>query len=73
MRYANWIDTCKKKKKRKKERKEIRPPTYTVLKNKLKIIKDLNVSCKNIKILEENISSKISDISGNSIFADVAP
>ena len=38
-----------------------------------KWIKDLNVSCKTIKILEENIGSKISDISDSNIFADMSP
>ena len=36
-------------------------------------IKDLSVSCKTIKILEENIGSKISDISDSNIFADMSP
>ena len=36
-------------------------------------IKDLNVRCKTIKILEENTGSKISDISYGNIFANMCP
>ena len=38
-----------------------------------KWIKDLSVSCKTIKILEENIGSKISDISDSYTFPDISP
>ena len=36
-------------------------------------IKDLNVSRDIIKVIEENIGRKISDISHSSIFTDVSP
>ena len=36
-------------------------------------IKDLNISCDTIKVLEENIGRKISDISHSSIFTDMSP
>ena len=36
-------------------------------------IKDLNISCDAINILEENIGRKISDIPHNNIFTDMSP
>ena len=36
-------------------------------------IKDLNISCDTIKVLEEKIGRKISDISHSSIFTDMSP
>ena len=36
-------------------------------------IKDLNISCDTIKVLEENISRKISDIPHSNIFTDMSP
>ena len=36
-------------------------------------IKDLNISHNTIKVLEENIGRKISDIPRNNIFADMSP
>ena len=38
-----------------------------------KWIKDLNISCKSIKVLQENIGSKISDTPCSNIFADMSP
>ena len=38
-----------------------------------KWIKDLNISYDTIKILEENIGIKISDISRSNIFTDTSP
>ena len=38
-----------------------------------KWIKDLNVKPKTIKILEENIGSKISDIAYSNILLDISP
>ena len=36
-------------------------------------IKDLNISRNTIKVLEESIGRKISDISGNNILTDTSP
>ena len=36
-------------------------------------IKDLNINCNTIKVLEENISRKISDIPRSNIFTDMSP
>ena len=43
------------------QKNETQPPTYTIHKSKLKI-KDLNISCNAIKLSEENLDRKISDI-----------
>ena len=45
--------------------------SYT--KNKFKWIKDLNITLNTIKILEENIGRKISDIPHSNIFTDMSP
>ena len=47
--------------------------TYTIHKNKLKMIKDLNISHDTIKVLEENIGRKISDIPHSNVFTDMSP
>ena len=36
-------------------------------------IKDLNISCNTIKLLEENIGRKISDIPQNNILTETSP
>ena len=38
-----------------------------------KWMENLNVKLKTIKVIEENIGSKISDFSGSGIFSDVSP
>ena len=35
--------------------------------------KDLNISCNTVKVLEENIGRKISDISWSNILTDTSP
>ena len=52
---------------------ETQPPTYIIHKNKLKMVKDLNISHNTIKLLEQNIGRKISHIPGSNIFADMSP
>ena len=48
-------------------------PTYTIHKNKFKVVKRLNISRNTIKVLEENIGREISDILCNNIFTDMSP
>ena len=55
------------------QKNETRPPTYTIHKNKLKMDKRLKYNCDTIKILEENIGRKISDIPHSNIFTDMSP
>ena len=44
---------------------------YTKIKSRW--VKDLNISCDTIKVLEENIDKKISDITCSNIFTDMSP
>ena len=52
---------------------ETRPPSYINTRINSKWIKDLNVRPKTIKILEENISSKIPDMAHSNILSDISP
>ena len=55
------------------QKNETRSPTYTMPKINARWIKDLNISRNNIKVLEENIGRKISDISRSNILTDMSP
>ena len=50
------------------QKTETQTPTYTIHKNKFKVVKDLNISRDTIKVLEENIGRKISDIPRSNMF-----
>ena len=55
------------------QKNETRPPTYTIHRINSKRIKDLNISHDTIKVLEENIGRKISDIPLSNIFTNISP
>ena len=52
---------------------ETRPLAYTYNRINSKWIKDLNISHDTIKVLVENIGSKISDIPHSNIFVNIFP
>ena len=55
------------------QKNETRSPTYAIHKNKFKVDKDLNICHNTIKVPEENISRKISDIPCSNILTDMSP
>ena len=59
-----WTATCK--------NNEAPSPTYTIHKNKFKVDKDLNISYGIIRVLEENIGRKISNIQCSNILTDMS-
>ena len=54
------------------QKNETRPPFTSYTRINSKWLKDLNVSPKTIKIIEENTGSKISDIGHTNILSDVS-
>ena len=61
----NWTDTCR------KMRLDYLLTPHTRINSKW--IKDLNIKPKTMKILEENIGSKIWDIFHSNVFSDISP
>ena len=55
------------------QKSDTRLPTYTIHKINSRWIKDLNISRDTIKVLEENIDRKISDIPHSNIFTNMSP
>ena len=55
------------------QKNETQAPTYTIHKNKFKVDKNLNIGYNTIKVLEENLVSKISDITHSNIFTAMSP
>ena len=55
------------------QKNETRSPTYAIHENKFKMDKRLNISGNMIKVLEENIGRKISDIPHSNILTDMSP
>ena len=56
-----------------KKKKKLDHQIMPYIKINSKWIKDLNISCDTIEVLEENIGRKISDISHSNIFTDMSP
>ena len=55
------------------QKNETRSPTYTIHKINSRWIKDINIICNTIRVLEENIGRKFSDIPHSNIITDTYP
>ena len=55
------------------QKNEIIPLSYTIHKNQLKMVKDLNLRLETIKFLEENVQEKLLDIGLSNEFLDMTP
>ena len=55
------------------QKNETRSPPSPYTKINWRWIKDLNISCNTMKVLEENIGRKISDIPHSNILTDRSP
>ena len=55
------------------QKNEIRTFSHTIYKNKLKLIKELNVRLETIKLLGENMGRTLYGINHNNIFLDLSP
>ena len=65
-----YLDSYQQKKKEKEKRKKI---NITPTKINSRWVKDFNVSHNTIKVIEENIGRKISNIPHSNIFTDMSP
>ena len=55
------------------QKNETLSPTYAIHRNKFKMDKRLTITYDTIKVVEENIGRKISDIPRSNIFTDMSP
>ena len=53
------------------QKNETGPLSYTIHRNQFKMDEDLNLKQETIKILEENTSSNVFDISHSNFFVDI--
>ena len=55
------------------QKNETGPLSYAIHKNKLQMVKDLNVRSETIKIPEESTGSNFSDMNSSNIFLGMSP
>ena len=54
------------------QKNKTQSPTYTIHKGKFKVEKDLNIICDTIKVVEENVGKKISEIPRSNVFTNIS-